>query len=84
MEEILQHEETAECTGLTLSCPGNHRSHGQKAGHTLKFTLGHSKGSGHVNIQFSKADHALKGIGLDYLTKTEDALSNLCDKNMAP
>ena len=84
MEEILQYEETAQCIGIPPSSPGNHRSHGLKAGHALTFKLDHSKGADHVNIQFSKADHALKGIGLDYLTKTEDALSNLCDKNMAP
>ncbi len=38
----------------------------------------------YVNIQFSKADHVLKGMGLSHLTKTPDAISELREKNMAP
>ena len=38
----------------------------------------------YVNIQFSKADHVLKGMGLEHLSKTEGALAELRDKNMAP
>ena len=38
----------------------------------------------YTNIQFSKADHVLKGMGLAHLEKTEDALAELRDKNMAP
>ena len=36
------------------------------------------------NIQFSKADHVLRGMGLGHLTKTESALAELRAKNMAP
>lgn len=38
----------------------------------------------YVNIQFTKADHVLKGMGLGHLTKTDDALSELNKKGMAP
>ena len=38
----------------------------------------------YVNIQFSKADHVLKGMGLEHLRKTSQALSELQKKNMAP
>ncbi len=38
----------------------------------------------YVNIQFSKADHVLKGMGLTHLTKTEDAVAELAKKNMSP
>ena len=38
----------------------------------------------YVNIQFSKADHVLKGMGLSHLSKAEDALAELRKKNMAP
>jgi len=38
----------------------------------------------YVNIQFTKADHVLNGMGLGHLTKTEDALAELRKKNMAP
>jgi predicted enzyme related to lactoylglutathione lyase len=36
------------------------------------------------NIQFTKADHVLKGMGLDDINKTENALDELRKKNMAP
>lgn len=36
------------------------------------------------NIQFSKADHVLRGMGLSHLEKTEDARRELAAKNMAP
>jgi catechol 2,3-dioxygenase-like lactoylglutathione lyase family enzyme len=36
------------------------------------------------NIQFSKTDHVLKGMGLSGLDKTENALTELRAKNMAP
>ncbi|MGH1541773.1 MAG: VOC family protein [Arenicella sp.] len=36
------------------------------------------------NIQFSKTDHVLKGMGLSGLDKTENALAELRAKNMAP
>ncbi|MFP6748057.1 MAG: VOC family protein [Alphaproteobacteria bacterium] len=38
----------------------------------------------YTNIQFSKTEHVLKGMGLSHLTKTEEALSQLRKKNMAP
>lgn len=38
----------------------------------------------YVNIQFSKADHVLNGMGLSHLSKTEDATAELKKKNMAP
>lgn len=38
----------------------------------------------YVNIQFSKADHVLRGMGLEHLIKTEDALSELKKKGIAP
>jgi len=38
----------------------------------------------YTNIQFSKADHVLRGMGLGHLTKTENALDELRAKNMAP
>lgn len=38
----------------------------------------------YVNIQYTKADHVLKGMGLAHLAKTEDALAELQKKNMAP
>jgi len=38
----------------------------------------------YTNIQFSKADHVLRGMGLAHLEKTEDALAELRDKDMAP
>ena len=36
------------------------------------------------NIQFTKADHVLRGMGLGHLKKTEAALRELMDKGMAP
>lgn len=38
----------------------------------------------YTNIQFSKADHVLKGMGLDHLEKTDEAIAELRDKGMAP
>lgn len=38
----------------------------------------------YTNIQFTKADHVLKGMGLGHLSKTEEALAELRKKNMAP
>ena len=38
----------------------------------------------YTNIQFSKADHVLRGMGLAHLEKTEDAVAELRGKNMAP
>lgn len=38
----------------------------------------------YTNIQFTKADHVLKGMGLEHLEKTDEALEELKKKNMAP
>ncbi len=38
----------------------------------------------YTNIQYTKADHILRGMGLSYLTKTEQALAELRAKGMAP
>lgn len=38
----------------------------------------------HTDIQFTKADHVLRGMGLGHLTKSEAALSELGAKGMAP
>jgi len=38
----------------------------------------------YVNIQYTKADHVLAGMGLGHLAKTENALEELRKKNMAP
>lgn len=38
----------------------------------------------YTNIQFTKADHVLRGMGLAHLTKTEEALAELREKGMAP
>ena len=38
----------------------------------------------YTNIQFSKADHVLKGMGLGHLQKTEEAIEELREKGMAP
>lgn len=38
----------------------------------------------YVNIQFSKADHVLRGMGLGHLRKTDDALAELRAKKMQP
>jgi catechol 2,3-dioxygenase-like lactoylglutathione lyase family enzyme len=39
---------------------------------------------GYDNIQFTKAPHVLRGMGLTGLTKTSQALKELADKGMAP
>lgn len=39
---------------------------------------------GYGNIQFTKADHVLRGMGLEHLEKTESALDELAEKGMAP
>lgn len=39
---------------------------------------------GYDNIQFSKAPHVLRGMGLAHLAKNETALKELADKGMAP
>lgn len=39
---------------------------------------------GYTNIQFTKAPHVLRGMGLDHLTKNDDAIKQLAEKNMAP
>ncbi len=38
----------------------------------------------YTNIQFSKADHVLNGMGLGHLKKTEEAINELREKGMAP
>ena len=38
----------------------------------------------YTNIQFSKADHVLRGMGLGHLQKTEQAIEELRKKGMAP
>ncbi len=39
---------------------------------------------GYENIQFTKAPHVLRGMGLKHLTKSEIALKELAEKGMAP
>ena len=39
---------------------------------------------GYTDIQFTKAPHVLRGMGLEDLHKTEDAIQELRDKGMAP
>ena len=39
---------------------------------------------GYDNIQFTKATHVLRGMGLEGLQKTESAIKELTDKGMAP
>lgn len=39
---------------------------------------------GYDNIQFTKASHVLRGMGLADLEKTESAVKELTDKGMAP
>lgn len=39
---------------------------------------------GYSNIQFTKADHVLRGMGLAHLRKTESAVRELAEKGMAP
>ena len=38
----------------------------------------------YAKIQYTKADHVLRGMGLAHLRKTPDALAELRDKGMAP
>ena len=38
----------------------------------------------YTNIQFSKADHVLRGMGLEHLKKTDNAVEELRKKGMAP
>lgn len=38
----------------------------------------------YTNIQYTKADHVLRGMGLSHLDKTEEALAELRAKDMAP
>lgn len=39
---------------------------------------------GYENIQFTKAPHVLRGMGLEHLRKSESAMNELADKGMAP
>ena len=39
---------------------------------------------GYDNIQFTKAPHVLKGMGLSRLSKSEQAVRELTEKGMAP
>lgn len=39
---------------------------------------------GYDNIQFTKADHVLRGMGLDHLAKNEKVVRELTEKGMAP
>ena len=39
---------------------------------------------GYGNIQFTKAPHVLKGMGLAHLEKTQGALDELAEKGMSP
>ena len=39
---------------------------------------------GYRNIQFTKAPHILRGMGLSHLKKTDGALKELAEKGMAP
>ena len=38
----------------------------------------------YTKIQYTKADHVLRGMGLGHLTKTEEALAELRAKGMGP
>jgi catechol 2,3-dioxygenase-like lactoylglutathione lyase family enzyme len=38
----------------------------------------------YTNIQFTKADHVLRGMGLAHLKKSEEAIAELRAKGMAP
>src|SRR5206468_11643005 len=38
---------------------------------------------GYSNIQFTKADHVLRGMGLSHLRKSEQAIRELAEKGMA-
>lgn len=39
---------------------------------------------GYANIQFTKADHVLRGMGLTHLRKTDSAIRELSEKGMTP
>jgi lactoylglutathione lyase len=39
---------------------------------------------GYANVQFTKAPHVLRGMGLAHLSKNEAAIKELTDKGMAP
>ena len=39
---------------------------------------------GYANIQFTKAPHVLRGMGLSHLSKTAGAIKELAEKGMAP
>ncbi len=39
---------------------------------------------GYENVQFTKAPHVLRGMGLEHLGKSESALKELADKGMSP
>ena len=39
---------------------------------------------GYRNIQFTKADHVLRGMGLSHLRKNDEAIRELSEKGMAP
>ena len=39
---------------------------------------------GYRNIQFTKAPHVLRGMGLEKLEKSQEALDELAEKGMAP
>jgi len=39
---------------------------------------------GYDNIQFTKAPHVLRGMGLTHLAKNQSAIKELADKGMAP
>lgn len=39
---------------------------------------------GYANIQYTKVPHVLRGMGLEHLTKTENAVQELAAKGMAP
>jgi catechol-2,3-dioxygenase len=39
---------------------------------------------GYTNIQFTKADHVLRGMGLTHLRKNGEAIRELTEKGMAP
>ena len=38
----------------------------------------------YTNIQYTKADHVLRGMGLEHLRKTDEALTELRKKGMSP
>ncbi|MDX1433553.1 MAG: VOC family protein [Gammaproteobacteria bacterium] len=38
----------------------------------------------YTDIQFTKADHVLRGMGLDHLVKSDKAIAELAGKGMAP